>query len=224
MDIIEAAKKRKSIRGYKPDPVPKRILEQILELATGAPSAMNTQPWEFTVLTGEILENVRRSNVDLLNSGAPPNPEHVVTSWPKESIYRQRQVDLAKQLFRLMDIPREDKEKRAKWLERGFRYFDAPAVIILSTDRCLSESGPLLDIGAAIQTICLTALHFGLGTCIEDQGTMYPQVLRKYAHIQESKRIIAAIAIGYPDWDFPANKVESEREPIQNVSTWFGFG
>ncbi len=223
MDIIEAVNKRKSIRGYKPDPVPKQVLEQILELASRAPSAMNTQPWELTVFTGEVLENVRRSNVDLLRSGAPPNPEHVVTSWPKESIYRQRQVDLAKQIFQLMDIPREDKEKRAKWLERGFRYFDAPTAIILSTDRSLSESGPLLDLGAAIQTICLTALHFGLGTCIEDQGTMYPEVLRKYGHIPESKRIIAAIAIGYPDWDFPANKLESEREPIKNVTTWLGF-
>jgi len=223
MDVIEAVKKRKSIRGYKPDPVPKDVLEQILELASHAPSAMNTQPWEFIVLTGEVLENVRRSNIELLNSGAPPTPEHVVAGWPRESIYRQRQVDLAKQIFQLMDIPREDKEKRAKWLERGFRYFDAPAAIILSADRCLGESGPLLDIGAVIQTICLTALHFGLGTCIEDQGTMYPEVLRKYAHIPESKRIVIAVAIGYPDWDFPANKVESEREPIKNVTTWLGF-
>jgi len=223
MDIIEAVKKRKSIRGYKPDPVPRQVLEQMLELASHAPSAMNTQPWEFTVLTGEVLENVRRSNIELLKSGVSLNPEHVVAGWPRESIYRQRQVDLAKQLFQLMDIPREDREKRAKWLERGFRYFDAPAAIILSTDRCLGESGPLLDIGAVIQTICLTALHFGLGTCIEDQGTMYPQVIRRYAHIPESKRIIAAIAIGYPDWDFPANKVESAREPIKNVTTWLGF-
>ena len=223
MDIIEAVKKRKSIRGYKPDPVPEETLQQILELASRAPSAMNTQPWEFTVLTGEVLENVRRSNVKLLNSGVLPNPEHVVVGWPRESIYRQRQVDLAKQLFQLMDISREDKEKRAKWMERGFRYFDAPAAIIISTDRCLSENGPLLDIGALIQTICLAALHFGLGTCIQDQGVAYPEVLRKYGHIPDSKRIIAALTIGYPDWDFPANKVESERESIKNLTAWFGF-
>jgi nitroreductase len=223
MNIIEAVTKRKSIRGYKPDPVPREVLEQILELASQAPSAMNTQPWEFIVLTGVVLDKVRQGNLEMLHSGALPNPEHVVTGWPRESVYRRRQVDLAKQLFQLMDIPREDKEKRAKWLERGFRYFDAPAAIILSTDRCLSESGPLLDIGALIQTICLTALDFGLGTCIEDQGTMYPDVLRKYVHIPESKRIVVAIAIGYPDWDFPANKVESEREPVKNVSTWLGF-
>jgi len=223
MDVTEAVKKRKSIRGYKPDPVPKEILEQILDFASRTPSAMNTQPWEFTVLAGDVLENARRSNVELLNSGTPPNPEHVVVDWPRESIYRQRQVDLAKQLFKLMDIPREDKEKRAKWMGRGFRYFDAPAVIILSVDRCLSESGPLIDIGAVMQTICLIALHFGLGTCIEDQGVTYPQVLRKYAHIPDSKRIIMAIAIGYPDWDFPANKVETEREPINNITAWLGF-
>jgi nitroreductase len=223
MDVIKAVKKRKSIRGYKPDPVSKEVLEQILEVASQAPSAMNTQPWEFTVLSGEVLENIRKGNIELLNSGALPNPEHVVTGWPRESVYRQRQVNLAKQLFQLMDIPREDREKRAKWLRRGFRFFDAPAAIILSTDCCLGESGPLLDIGAVIQTICLTALHFGLGTCIEDQGTMYPKILRKYAHIPESKRIVVAIAIGYPDWDFPANKVETEREPIKNVTTWLGF-
>ena len=223
MDIVEAVKKRKSIRGYKPDPVPEETLQQILELASRAPSSMNTQPWEFTVLAGDVLENVRRSNVELLNSGAPPSPEHVVVGWPRESIYRQRQVDLAKQLFQLMDISREDKEKRAKWMERGFRYFDAPAAIIISTDRCLSENGPLLDIGALIQTICLAALHFGLGTCIQDQGVAYPEVLRKHGHIPDSKRIIAALTIGYPDWDFPANKVESEREPIANLTTWFGF-
>jgi nitroreductase len=223
MDVIEAVKKRKSIRGYKPDPVPRQVLEHILQLASRAPSAMNTQPWEFTVLTGDVLENVRQGNVDLLNSGVPPNPEHVVTGWPKDSIYRQRQVTLAQQLFELMNIRREDKEKRARWRERGFRYFDAPAAIILSVDRRLAESGPLLDVGAVMQTICLAALHFGLGTCIEDQGTMYPQMLREYAHIPESKRIIAAVAIGYPDWDFPANKVESEREPIKNSTTWLGF-
>ena len=223
MHVIEAVERRKSIRGYKPDPVPKQVLQHILELASHAPSAMNTQPWEFAVLTGEVLESARQSNIDLLRSGVPPNPEHVVTSWPKESIYRQRQVNLAKQLFQLMDISREDTDKRAKWLERGFRYFDAPVAIIISTDHCLSESGPLLDIGAVIQTICLVALDFGLATCIEDQGVAYPEVLRKYAQLAESKRIIAAVAIGYPDWDFPANKVESERESIENFTTWLGF-
>jgi nitroreductase len=122
-----------------------------------------------------------------------------------------------------MDIPREDREKREEWMERGFRYFDAPAAIIITTDRSLTEGAPLLDIGAVLQNICLAALSFGLGTCIEDQGVLYPEVIRKYADIPDSKQLIMAIAIGYPDWDFPANSLESTREPVESITTWRGF-
>jgi len=223
MDVVEAIKTRKSIRGFKPDPVPKETLREILRIAGRAPSAMNTQPWEFIVLSGDILENIRRGNVEMLNSGALPNPEHSVVGWPSDSVYRRRQVELAKQLFNLMDIPREDKKKRAEWMERGFRYFDAPAAIIVLTDRSLSEAGPLMDVGTVVQNICLAALNYGLGTCIEDQGVMYPDVVRKFADISESKRIIIAVAIGYPNWDFPANRVESTREPVESITTWCGF-
>ena len=151
------------------------------------------------------------------------NQDHLVVGWPKESVYRNRQMGLAKQLFSLMDIPREDSVKRAWWLERGFRFFDAPVAIIVVTDKSLSESGPLFDIGAVVQNFCLAALKYGLGTCIEDQGVLYPQVARDMAGIPDSKRIIIAIAMGYPDWDFPANNVVSTREPVENITTWVGF-
>ncbi|MBW1898960.1 MAG: nitroreductase family protein, partial [Deltaproteobacteria bacterium] len=131
--------------------------------------------------------------------------------------------ELAKKLFKLMDIRREDKEKRTEWLERGFRFFDAPAAIILMTDRSLTENGPLLDVGAVMQNICLAALHFGLGTCIEDQGVLYPEVVREMAGIPESKRIVISIAIGYPDPDFPANKIITDRESADSLTTWVGF-
>ena len=184
---------------------------------------MNSQPWEFNVIAGDALNNVRQALVAKLNKGEPIQPEHSVVGWPSDSVYRKRQVELAIKLFNLMGIQREDKEKRAQWMERGFRFFDAPAAIIISVDRSLSEAGPLLDIGAVMQTICLAALHHGLGTCIEDQGVMYPDVVRKFAGIPESKRIIISIAIGYPNWDFPANKLESSRESVENNTTWIGF-
>ncbi|MFH2011141.1 MAG: nitroreductase [Pseudomonadota bacterium] len=223
MDVVEAIKTRKSIRNFKPDPVPKEIIREILEIACSAPSAMNTQPWEFLVISGDVIKNIKLGNIEKLNSGTMPNPERSIKGWPSDSIYKQRQVELAKQLFQLMDIQREDKEKRAEWTMRGFRYFEAPSAIFVLTDRSISETGPLMDVGAVMQTICLTALNYGLGTCIEDQGLMYPDVVRKYVDIPESKRIISTIAIGYPNWDFPANRVQSTREPLENITTWCGF-
>ena len=221
MDIVEAVRSRKSIREYKPDPVPKEILREILDISIRSPSTMNTQPWEITVVTGEILENIRKGNIEMLNSGAKPNPE--TPHKPSEGKYRQRQVDLAIQIFNLMGIAREDKEKRAEWIQRGFRLFNAPAAFILSRDKSLDESAlSLLDIGAITQTICLVALNYGLGTCIEDQGIMFPEVVRKFTGIPESKRIMICIAIGYPDWDFPANKLKTNREPIDSIVTWCG--
>ena len=223
MDIIEAIHQRKSIRGFKPDSVSKEVLEKILESACRAPSAMNTQPWEFIVLTGDVLNRLRIAIVDKLNKKEPTHPEHEAVSWPNEGVYRNRQIELAKEIFRLMNIQRGDKEKRAAWLERGFRFFDAPVAIILLTDRSLSDVGPLLDLGAAMQTICLAALNFGLGTCIEDQGVLYPEVLREIVQIPENKKIIIAIAIGYPDWDFPANGLVNGRESLDKNTRWTGF-
>jgi nitroreductase len=223
MDIAEAIRQRKSIRDFQSSPVSKEILKEILELATRTPSAMNTQPWEFVVVGGKVLDNIRQANIENLRSGKLPQSEHCVVGWTRDSIYRERQVELAKELFRLMNISREDREKRQEWTERGFRYFNAPAAIILLTDRSLEESAPLLDLGAVMQTITLAAIHYGLGTCIEDQGVMYPEVLRQYLNIPDSKRIVIAIAIGYPNEEFAANRLHSQREPIEKISLWHGF-
>ena len=223
MTITEAIRKRKSIRGFTSKPVSRDTIRDILETAGRAPSAMNTQPWGFTVVGGEILEKIKSGIIEKLRTGAPAQPDHLVVGWPTDSVYRQRQVALAKKIFSLMDIKREDREKRTEWLERGFRFFDAPCAIIITTDKLLAESTPLIDIGAVMQNICLAALDHGLGTCIEDQGVMYPEVLRDLAGIGDHRRIMIAIAIGYPDAEFPANKLETDREPVDEITQWVGF-
>lgn len=221
MDVIEAIKSRKSVRAFKPIPVPRKILEEIIGIAREAPSAVNTQPWELTVVAGEALENIKKGNLEKVTAGIAIAPDIPETRFQDK--YRQRQVDLAMQIFQIMDIAREDKPKRLEWLKRGFRFFDAPVAIFLSMDRSLEESYSRFDIGAITQTICLAALNYGLGTCIHGQGVSYPDVVRKYTGIPESKRLGVCISIGYPDWDSPANKIESKREPMENFVSWCGF-
>ena len=177
------------------------------------------------VLAGEPLNQLRATNVEKIRNFELPPEEmaHVLVEREKGSIYRQRQVGIAKLLFASMDIARDDKAKRAEWTERGFRYFDAPAAIIIVAEKSLPIEGTFLDAGAVMQNICLAALDFDLHTCIENQGIIYSDGVRKIAKIPDSKRLLAAIAIGYPDWNFPANQVTSQREDIEKVVTWHGM-
>jgi nitroreductase len=220
LDVIEAIRKRQSIRGYKPDAVPKEILAEVLEIGSRAPSSMNTQPWEFTVLAGDVLEKIKEANIAKFNAGEPGS-----LGWENQRFAdkcRERQITIAVALFQSMGIGREDRDKRTDWERRGFRYFDAPAVIVISTGR---EHLPRtqFDVGAVAQTIALAALEYGLGTCMHDQGVSYPDVLKEFAGIDESKRPIICLSIGYPDGVFPADKVASQREPVEGSTTWCGI-
>ena len=221
VDVLDAVKSRKSIRGYKPTAVPKEVLEDIITRANRSPSSMNTQPWEITVVTGDVLEKIKEENLSKLASGIEPEPDIPATRY--EGKWRQRQVELGVQLFQLMGIARENKEKRTQWMQRAFRFFDAAAVIIVSAEKSVNLEHSLLAIGSLTQTICLIALHYGLGTCIQDRGIAFPDVVRKYTSIPESQLVVLCIIIGYPDWDFPANNLESKRESLETFVTWCGF-
>ena len=221
MELKDAVRKRISVRGYKADPIPQKVLTEIIEISLRAPSAMNTQPWEITVVTGELLDKLRRMNVEALSSGTMPVSDF--ENKPYEGVYKERQRALGFELYRLLGIERGDKEKRTGWTMKGFRAFDAPALIILSADEGVDDRMASSDIGGFIQTICLVALEYGLGTCINSQGALFPELVRKVTAIQDSKKIHICIAIGYPDWDHPANKLVSAREPVANVVNWVGF-
>jgi nitroreductase len=90
-------------------------------------------------------------------------------------------------------------------------------------DKSYPEGNGRIAVGSIAQTICLVALAYGLGTCIEVQGIMFPDVVRKFTGLPESKQLVTSIAIGYPDWDFPANQVVSKRAPMSEILTWCGF-
>src|SRR5262245_20357139 len=127
---------RRSIRGYKPDPVPRALIEEILAIAMRAPSSMNTQPWNFYVITGEALNRIRADKTEGMGSGDPQSLE--VRIGPAfDGRQRERQIGVAKQLYAAMGIARDDKEGRQDWVLRGFRQFDAPVCVIVTYDRVL---------------------------------------------------------------------------------------
>ena len=108
MDFETLVQTRRSVRGFKQQPVPRAVIEEIIEVAKRAPSSMNTQPWHIHVLTGEPLERVRRRNMEEMMAGAKPQRD-IVSHGEYQGVHRGRQVDIAKKLFAVMGIERDDK-------------------------------------------------------------------------------------------------------------------
>ena len=190
---------RRSIRGYKPDPVPRALIEEIIGLAMRAPSSMNTQPWNFYVITGEPLDRIRAGNTERMVAGVPQSREFR-TGQAFAGQHRERQVGVAKQLFSAMGIARDDKDRRQDWVLRGFRQFDAPVCVIVTYDRVLDGSDDTpFDCGAVATALVNAAWSRGLGAVINSQGIMQSPVVREHAGIADDQVIMKSIALGWPD-------------------------
>jgi len=223
MNFDQLIRERKSIRGYKSDPVPRSIIEEIIETAKWAPSSMNTQPWYVHVLTGAPLDKVRKGNTHNMISGVPPKRDFPMKE-AYEGDHRQRQIDVAIQLFTEMEIARDDKAKRQDWVMRGFRQFDAPVSVVLAYDKYLEPAAiSHFDLGALSHAIVLAAWERGLGCVINGQGIMQSDIVRQHAGIPDDQNIMMCIAMGYPDHDFPANRVKSVREENEKFVRYVGF-
>jgi len=215
---------RRSTRGYLRKPVSQELMAEIIDLSQRAPSSMNTQPWNFHVVTGAPLELIREGNTERMLAGASVDREIKMSGHGYQGIHRERQVEIAIQLFEVMGIERDDKERRQDWVMRGFRQFDAPVSVVVTVDRELADDTIAhFDCGAATYGLVLAATSKGLGCVINGQGIMQSSVVREHANIPEDEVIMTCVAMGWPDPDFEANDVVSRRAANQDVASYIGF-
>jgi nitroreductase len=225
MDTATAVKKRKSTRAFKPDPVPQKILKEIMELALWAPSWANTQPWEFVIASGSKLEEIKQSFVKKLDE--EPKLD-IARPWGFPEPYATRIGHLMATEQKIKGIQREDREGRGWWRLQGLKNYGAPAVIYILIDRAFYfqeeiNAWLLFDCGLVAENIMLLATDYGLGTVAQAQAVHYPDVLRKALDIPDSKLFVIGIAIGYPDDKDPINSFRSERESLESMVKWYGF-
>ncbi len=223
MRFDEVVLGRRSIRGYRPDPVPRAVIRDVIKMAMRAPSSLNTQPWNFYVVAGAPLNRIRAGNTGRNLAGVPDSREFR-SHGAYEGQHRERQIEIAKQLFSAMDIERHDTAKRQDWVLRGFRQFDAPVSVVVTYDRAIhgGDIAPF-DCGAVANALVNAAWSRGLGCVINSQGIMQSPVVREHARIPEDQVIMICIAMGYPDDSFPANAVVSRRKSVDEATVFVGF-
>lgn len=224
MDVIEAIRIRRSIRAFKSDPVPQKTVQEILDIACWAPSGGNVQPWHFIVLSGKVLENVKARLVEKAktwNGTTYPDakPDIPRTSGYPPLLAPRWQKQSATEDTVLYPPGIEVEAKKLERREYMLRFFDAPtAIIVCAEDRGASA---IISIGTICQTICLTAVTYGLGTCLMGIPVLWPEIFRELLNIPKDKTIITSIAIGHPDLKAPINNFQRFREPLDNLVKWY---
>jgi len=220
MEIFQAVTTRRSIRRFKPDPVPEPLLREILEAARWSPSWGNTQPWEVSVVTGAALDRFQKANRQRLLDGVIADPDTPMPeAWPEP--LKQRYGDVGKQVLTALEIPREDKEARIRYAGDMFALFNAPSLLLFCVDKAIPREYAMLDTGAIMQTVCLLAHARGLGSCILAASVRYPALIREIIPIPETKAVIIGVALGFPDNEAPVNQFTRGRANLDAFTLWF---
>jgi nitroreductase len=215
MDVIDAIKERRSIRRFKPDPVPREKIEELLSFAIRAPSAINLQPWEFTVAIGEekarlsrrLLKAYKERNI----SCSPGNVK------PFSKTFTARGVESFRGMKPYLDVMGYDFKKYIN--EGSCDFYGAPVAIIICLDNAFSKAR-LVDIGAALGYLVLAAHSLGLWTCPIGLIAAYEDNVKDELNIPEEKSVVIGVALGHPDWESPINRFTSPRDRLDAFVRW----
>lgn len=214
--FLDVVSRRRSMRDFKSDPVPREIIESVFGTAQRAPSNCNTQPWFVHVVTGEKLEQLRQELPAKFAAG------EIALDFPYdgqyEGVYKERQYASAAALYDSLGIARDQKAERNAWFMRNFSFFDAPAVAFftLPTGFGLREA---CDLGMFAQTVMLGLTAHGLGSCPQTALAFLANVIRPALSLGDHEQLMFGMSFGYPT-DTAVNEVTTERASLADVVTF----
>ena len=218
MDAIDCIRTRKSIRGFKPQPVAREILNEILETAVWSPSYKNSQPWEVIILSGRKKDELSNMLIGLYEKGTPPCPDIPEPRvWPEAE--NARIADLYRRRTEASGINLDDPEVLKKAKIANFRFYKAPHAVYLFQDASLTPWS-LFDLGLFAQSLMLSAHARGIGTVPQAFATDYAQDIKRFLNVPETKRLVLGISIGYPDPASPVNVFRTTRVDIAEIVRW----
>ena len=209
LDVRTAIVDRKSVRGFKPDPVSLPLVRRILDEAARAPSGTNTQPWKVHIALGAAKARLTAAVTAAAEAG-PQSHEYKYSpdELPEPYLARRRKVGF--DLYGIAGIARGDMAGRMRQSLKNYTFFGAPVGLFFTLDRRL-EMGSWLDVGMFMQNVMTLARGYGLETCPQAAWIYYGPVVHKALGIPDSEVLISGMALGVPDWSVPENALVTER-------------
>lgn len=208
---------RYSCRAFKPDLVPRPVIEQIIETAKQAPSWCNAQPWQIVVTEGTATDRFRKALQAEVTSGCPKMDLDGPEGYP--GVYGQRRRDVGWQLYDAVGVTKGDRAASTVQMMRNFALFDAPHVAILTAPRALGGYGAM-DSGGFVLAFTLAARALGVDTIPQAAIASYAAFVRDYFEIDPDRMLLCAISFGYGDPDHPANSFRTARAALDDIVSW----
>jgi nitroreductase len=214
---------RLSVRDFLPDPVPESVLRSVLERAARAPSGGNLQPWAVTVLTGAPLAAI----VEKVAARQEEAPKGEAAEYPvyPEAItepYASRRFKIGEDMYKLLNIPREDRAARRLWFKTNFRFFDAPVGLLCFTDRQMGKA-QFSDLGMFLQSIMLLLREEGFDSCAQEAWSMFAPTIYQHLGTPENLMLFCGMAIGKRNPLAPVNTLVSDRAGVNEFANFQGF-
>jgi nitroreductase len=218
--VDAAITSRRSLRAFLPTPVPRETIEDILRVASRAPSGTNTQPWKVYVLTGERLQALSRQILDVFNDpaqAAAHSQEYAYYPVQWESPYIDRRRKVGWDLYGLLGIGKTDKERMHDQHGRNYRFFDAPVGLMFTIDRVM-EKGSWLDYGMFLQSVMVAARGRGLDTCPQAAFTQFHKIIMPAIGASPQEMLVCGMSLGHADPAAIENSLVTEREPVSGFA------
>ena len=222
--VDQAITSRMSVRAFLPDAVPREKLMEVLNVASRAPSGVNTQPWKVYVLQGATRDALV-SKVCAAHEAVHADPalaaqyQEAYSYYPEKWIspYIDRRRETGWGLYGLLGIGKGDKDKMHMQHQRNYRLFDAPVGLMFTIDRVLGR-GSLLDYGMFLQSIMVSARGHGLHTCPQAAWNGFAKIILPHIGAGEEEMLVCGMALGYADPSALVNSFHTPREPASKFT------
>lgn len=205
---------RHSIRAFLPTPIAREEIEDILRVASNAPSGNNIQPWRVHVLTGVTLHTLIErvcSAFDAADGSHTPEYRYYPTEFFEPYLARRRKC--GGDLYGVLGIARGEKARMRAQMRKNFEFFGAPVGLMFTIDRRLAQ-GSWLDYGMFLQNVMLAATARGLATCAQAAWIDYHRIIAELLALPENEQVVAGIALGHADPAAPENALLTGRVPV----------
>jgi nitroreductase len=218
--VDAAITSRRSLRAFLPTAVPREAIEDILAVASRAPSGTNTQPWKVYVLTGEAKAALSRQIVaayddPALRASHSEEYAYYPTEWRSPYIDRRRKVGW--DLYALLGIAKTDKARMHAQHSRNYRFFDAPVGLIFTIARVMQQ-GSWLDYGMFLQNVMVAARARGLDTCPQAAFIQFHRLITAHVGAAADEQVVCGMSLGHADPDAVENTLVTEREPVSGFA------